>query len=564
MNTVESEHIPLAQDGSGLNTHPNSVSHSLLSQERMQKFDLLVHLISNLSRPIVLCGPDGIGKTTLLHEIQRQSHSAWLCCFIDSSPTTTFEAIRDQVAKLDDINSQHTSVNGQQENLAERIKRIEKNGKLLVLLIDDSGVLIPGLIKAICEFAESHKALRLVFAIRPDHLHVKTTSDFALENCHIVDLPPLTEIQSGEFMQNLSANPQAALSFEAITPVLIQKVYKETHGIPGDILTLLSKIAKISGFNSHSQSSSTALIIVAIFVLTGALIAFNSNYFDGSVSSSISAVDQSKMKPPRRTEIALSSPIKIGPPKSDPEPMVVENEGSSMTINAKQSTTTNELKNADVPVINVNEEPSADTASSEPIEPTTSASQAQTITATSNENLDNLKTQPIATTTISDPIPEPKQNLEDHIKTFPKSDKAANETITKLNDQATAKKPVKETSPQPLTTQVKSDADVLKLTGINGADWLLKQNPEHWSLQIIVVSRLDALKAFIRKHRTFDSLVAIRSKVKNKTLYTLFHGSYATLKDAKTAAKKLPASFRKSWPRKYKSIHREIKTSVSN
>ena len=36
---------------------------SLITLERSQKLDLLIHLITNLRQSLVICGPNGIGKT---------------------------------------------------------------------------------------------------------------------------------------------------------------------------------------------------------------------------------------------------------------------------------------------------------------------------------------------------------------------------------------------------------------------------------------------------------------------------------------------------------------------
>ncbi len=54
--------------------------HSLISQERTRKLELLIHLISNSRQALVVCGPEGIGKSTLLKVLQERKVESWLYC----------------------------------------------------------------------------------------------------------------------------------------------------------------------------------------------------------------------------------------------------------------------------------------------------------------------------------------------------------------------------------------------------------------------------------------------------------------------------------------------------
>ena len=54
---------------SGVSPHRKQET-ALITLERFQKLDLLIHLITNLKSSLVLCGPKGIGKTRLLTELK--------------------------------------------------------------------------------------------------------------------------------------------------------------------------------------------------------------------------------------------------------------------------------------------------------------------------------------------------------------------------------------------------------------------------------------------------------------------------------------------------------------
>ena len=195
----------------------NTAIHSLITKERMQKLDLLIHLLSNLPQALVVCGPEGIGKTTLLDVLQQRKTDSWWYCLIQGNAELSFEAIHGQLAQC------------------------ISQDKQIVLLVDNAGELVPGLIAAIIQYAAANPDLRVVFALTHDELQVKRGSDRVVDDCHIVEIPPLSERQCGDFLQHLSTKPYANLLFKAINENVIAHIYRDTHGVPGRI------VAKISG-----------------------------------------------------------------------------------------------------------------------------------------------------------------------------------------------------------------------------------------------------------------------------------------------------------------------------
>lgn len=77
-----------------------SSEFSLITKERSQKLELLIHLISNLKQSLVICGPSGIGKTTLLNEFKKLNNDIWPIYTIQASPDLSFESVQDQLCKF--------------------------------------------------------------------------------------------------------------------------------------------------------------------------------------------------------------------------------------------------------------------------------------------------------------------------------------------------------------------------------------------------------------------------------------------------------------------------------
>jgi len=63
----------------------------------------------------------------------------------------------------------------------------------LILIIDDAGKLMPGLLARIIGFALEHPALNIVFALTPDDLFIKTRTDHVIDDCYFIEIPPLSE-----------------------------------------------------------------------------------------------------------------------------------------------------------------------------------------------------------------------------------------------------------------------------------------------------------------------------------------------------------------------------------
>ncbi len=208
--------------------------HALISRERTQKLDLLVHLLSNLTQGLIVCGPKGIGKTTLLNLLQERNADAFRYCLMQGNANMSFEALQEQLGR---------SLAGQSvSSLGLALSQYEALRKQVVLIIDNAGELVPGLIAAIMQYADANPVLRVIFALTHDELQVKRGSDKTVDDCHIVEIPTLSEKQCGDFLQHLSTKPALNLSFKAISENMIAHIYRETHGVPGRIITELSKM----------------------------------------------------------------------------------------------------------------------------------------------------------------------------------------------------------------------------------------------------------------------------------------------------------------------------------
>ncbi len=308
-----SEQIKKMQGGrSGL------VIASLITQERTQKLDLLIHLITNLKQSLIICGPEGIGKTTLLTIFQTRTATVWPIVYLSASELLRFEKIQEHL-----LRGLTPSEGGNvTQNLNTILRGLEKLNRRVVLIIDEAGFLAPGLMTTLTQYATTYPALRLVFALSDDEVAAKRTADSAIDTCHFIEIPALSESQCGEFLQHLSERLDASEvmadmadgvaqvnKIPKASPALNEQIFKKTKGIPGRITEALPSL---SPANKPRRLAWWYVLAGAGTLLIGLVIANHSSTPDHPITGSM-------VQPETVATASLSIPGQT-PPTPTPEP----------------------------------------------------------------------------------------------------------------------------------------------------------------------------------------------------------------------------------------------------
>ncbi len=233
--------------------HKSGIIHALITQERLQQFELLIHLISNSKQAIVICGPEGIGKSTFLKVLQEHTTNPWFFCHLQGKPNLSFEKIQEQAVHV--INQQIPY--NQANSLAGFLRLVQNQNKKLVLMIDDSGGLAPGVISTILDYAERNPILRVILVLTHDELYAAHTSDSRIDDCHLIEIPALSENQCREFLHSFASKHQLKLRFNTVSDEMLEAVYLKTQGIPDRI------IAEFPGFMGKKQSDNSLWILIS-------------------------------------------------------------------------------------------------------------------------------------------------------------------------------------------------------------------------------------------------------------------------------------------------------------
>jgi DamX protein len=245
---------------------------SLITQERTRKLELLIHLLANSGQALVVCGPEGIGKSTFLTVLQQRKIDSWLYCPVKGTVKLSIETIQKQLVQaIKSDNLPNLTLNA----LSGAFRGLEKQHKKIILMIDEAGKLAPGLINTLIDYAANNPVLRLVFVLTHDELDDKYSSDNALDAGYLIEIPPLSEQQCGHFLQHLATKSRFPVAFNEIDDALIATVYLESQGIPGLMVDKLPALDE-----AMSGNHSLGILVVAVLGLIA--LALGTQWFSAS------------------------------------------------------------------------------------------------------------------------------------------------------------------------------------------------------------------------------------------------------------------------------------------
>ncbi len=489
---------------------------ALITLERFQKLDLLIHLITNLKSSLVLCGPKGIGKTRLLTELKISKKNEWPIITIQGSSNLSFESLQDQLSKF----AKQYFPENNNPNFSGLLNSLDKANQKIVLIIDDAGQLMPGLIEMIIQYAASNSCLRIIFSLTHDELHIKNSSDKSIDDCHYIEMPPLTEKQCGIFLQSLSAQPNATVSFKAINDRLIGKLYKETHGIPGKIV---SELPKLSNYNTGSSYKWFGFVIVggaAIFIAS----TFSSKETDLPTFDKVNL--PLLLKEPNNEEIInpVIDRVVLANGKDKVIDQVQEKIQKITSFQDNVSVTTSTLieVNKNTPFIGIQPKKSAEIIDVQKI-----TYQNDVHQRSEDKKIKVVEADKKPTVDLINAISEVenKKKLEELNKSADK----------KIN---------------PILQQEKS-------AEFKDRGWILKQPQQNFTIQLMVLSQLRSVHTFMKKNKSLNNRLKFFDISKEaKKQYVLIYGSFKNANEATEKMKTLPRKFRKSWVRKFKTLQK--------
>ena len=97
---------------------------------------------------------------------------------------------------------------------------------------------------------------------------------------------------------------------------------------------------------------------------------------------------------------------------------------------------------------------------------------------------------------------------------------------------------------------------------IHPKTWILTQNPTHYTIQIIGLSKKSSLENLIKSHENLAPFATYTLQRNNKPLHILIQGVYPNVEDARKAKANFPKAIqnpKELWIRKFQKIQELIK-----
>ena len=489
----------------------------LLTLERSQKLDLLIHLLANLHKSLILTGPRGIGKTTLLNALKDSHQSIWPICILQGSASLSFEAVINQLSRFLELTGARSGFDlSLLRNYCEKQK--------VVLVIDDADLLLPGLINELMDFADSLRNLRLVCAMNYDEFKSKPGFEKSIQTdaWHFIELPPLNQPQCLEFLQNLSAQPGALISFNSINEPLVATLYRQTQGIPG---LLIAELPKLNQYQRRQYrrlgnwGGGILLIAVAAWIINNHLPDFNF----------LGLPDRENTQVKASTEGASVEPELIAP--------------AAMPEQSVTSALHGDLLDASLP-------PVLPVQGQSPVPPVELSSFKAEKAANVPQAENNQTTEPSNSAKLTE---EP--TVAKKVETSSKSMTATSPAAIKVDEIKPTEKP-----PAPILSPetAKSNAATPEQTGIDESDWIQAQPAGNYTLQVMVLSSKSSANRFVSRYAQYkDQLRYYAIGREGQEKYVLIYGSFQTGTEALKQKAAMPGEFAQALVKSFKQIQKE-------
>lgn len=172
------------------------------------------------------------------------------------------------------------------------------------------------------------------------------------------------------------------------------------------------------------------------------------------------------------------------------------------------------------------------------------------------------KPKAVKASSKAEPVPIPKP--AETVTPAAESQSAAVETAAAAAAVMPSITPEIQTTPEPTPAPAanKPETSAAAASGPRREEWLLSQNPKHYTLQVSAVGQEKTAQQFINQHKLGEQAAYFRNMRDNKEFFSVTYGSYPTKQAAMDAAKTVSTSVgTQPWVRKFSDVHNAIRSA---
>ena len=514
-----------------------------IDAEWQQYLHQILHLAQTSDLILAIVAEKGLGKTTLIDLVIDNLPDNIRHCRIRIEANQGAQGLLNQWAECLDLppNLQPAAMLPLIDEQARLLRRYDQ---ILLLVLDDAHLLSPEALNMLRYMQEGSDQggeglpWKILLSIDPAHM-----TQFMLygEKMHFIQLAPFTEKQTAAYLLHRLRNAglQGELPLSAQEVEFIHKISKgipaEMHALAHARLLELEEIPTLASpphADAKEESTHTVPEIpheflkniraslprrTGMLILGGVIVALIlvAVFFQQQINSLFqgtpgelkqSQAVRETLKLPEQQEYLLKSIPYPVPRISTPVPRKTESMHAEVPAQASQAEKT------PAPAPKLSPQPS-------PQPPPESPQQ------TAQVNKEPITNTPVVQAAVK-PETAPIQNL----------------------------------SPTPKKAEPALQ-DNTESTPYHGKEWILQQDPKHFTLQLMGSSKLTAVANIARSPRLHEQASIYKILRNGQDWYVLLYGVYNSRSEAKAAITDLPAGLRKNtpWLRPYADVQQEIR-----
>jgi len=524
---------------------------------RTQRLDILLHLAQYGNELLLVTGPEGSGKTTMLQQFMKKIGEGWRVCQINAHNMMTEEQLLSRVSRGFDLPDESGPTEKVKANLKRRLDAMLTTHQTVVIALDNAQILSTGALNLLLELATIRNvskgiAVRVLLFSEPQiKIQLASPELQSRQTLPIrkIDLPPFDEQQTARLIRH-RVTTAGLVSKHVFNDAIVSKIYKYSQGWPGLITEIAHQVLFESTPLKRRDNSSKPIlggtpvksghrsipIIIAVLMFAGlaGLLLFQEQ-ISGLFKSDTHTVQQDNDE---QTAHTLDAPA--------------QSQGGSNLAAVKKPITlsaANQVEEQEFPDVS---EPVRNTNSENTMAANTSGNSQTSSESTAEMAGSNDNTGETSSTPATPPNAMPETTPGSQTSTEP----SAEDQTLNTPDTMAAK-------------TVASNRAASSKSGRNSSipldhqeAWILAQNPENYTLQLVAGYQESTVVNFIASQQlpTTD-LAYYYSLNRNRGWHSLIFGSYPNRDQAKGSAAEIRKHIKhlKPWIRSFKSVQGDIR-----
>ena len=585
---------------------------------RVQQIQLLQHLIDFSEVLVLITGERGSGKSSLMQHFAAEAPERWQVCCIDVHALMSADQLILAIARGFGVELAGSEAADPNEALYLHLLALHRSYTIPVLLVDNAHDLPEDALEAVfhltdVQSADGQRLLRTVMFCEPGiekRLESGVMKPLRERVTHTMEIPRLREEDVAQYLRHRLTVAGWRGTDLPFSPRDIHRICKSAQGLPGRVNheahLALSKAATATEPRGDRPLArlprlphARMLVIAAVVVVVGVLLALQSRintWFSGDASPPAAApgltapdaadrvtvplpVFEEKASPPTEEpdlganggpkSPPLTPLAELGEPLADAPPPLADESEAQLAPDETAPVATPEAGEV-TPA-----EPSPPALSLATIEPNLVEGRREPQTLTLRGS--GFSERTVVTVLWADrekALPPGQVSLDSAEQmririttgvtpgqwrvslTDPQTAVVADGTFAVVAPALPSPPPVA-ASPQPVPA-----AAALSL---HGRDWVLAQDPEHFTAQLFASYDRPNVEAFARTNSLTGDAAIYETRHNDRPWFVLVHGSYASKDAARLGVAALPAAVgrAKPWIRRLDSVQATLTAPVA-